>query len=104
MNEFYIGTFRIACDFCNIPFDGVSNRTEIIGKALDSLSEKERTFIEMIHPIYSTNNSLGTERRNVIRASQVFGMSKDESARFKNKIQKNLIFRIEKLLRGEEIS
>lgn len=103
MNEFYIGTFRIACDFCNIPFDGVSNRAEIIGKALDSLSEKERTFIEMIYPIYSANFA-GTERRNVIRASQEFCMSKDEAARFKNKIQKNLIFRIEKLLQGKEIS
>lgn len=104
MNEYYIGNLRTACDFCHIPFDGVSNKTEIIIKALNSLSEKERTFIEVIYPIHSAVNFSGAERRNIIRASQEFGMSKDEAARFKDKIQKNLIFRIEKLLRGEEIS
>lgn len=104
MNEFYIGTFRKACDFCDIPFDGVSNRTEIIKKALDSLSEKERAFIETIYPIYSADNFAGTERRNVIRASEEFGRSKEEARRFKDTIHRNLLFRIEKLLKGEEIS
>lgn len=104
MNEYYIGNLRTACDFCDIPFDGVSNKTEIIIKALNSLSEKERTFIEMIYPIHSADNFAGIERRNIIRASKEFCMSKDEAARFKTKIQKNLIFRIEKLLQGEEIS
>lgn len=104
MNEYYIGNLRTACDFCNIPFDGVSNKTEIIIKALNSLSEKERAFIEMIYPIYSADNFAGAERRNINRASQEFCMSRDEAIKFKDKIRKNLIFRIEKLLRGEEIS
>ena len=103
MNEFYTGNFRTACDFCKIPFYNISNQTEIINKALNALSEKERTFIEMIYPLHSADNFAGTERRNIIHASKEFTMSKDEAKKFRDKIQRKIISNIEKLLKGEEI-
>lgn len=103
MNEFYTGNFRTACDFCNIPAYNISDQAKIINKALDALSEKERTFIEMIYPLHSADNFAGTERRNTINASKEFNMSKDEAKKFRDKIQKKIISNIENLLKGEEI-
>lgn len=104
MNEFYIGTFRKACDNTNVAFESLDNRTEIIKKALDNLPQKERKFLEMVYPINSTVNFAGAERRNIERASQEFKMTNDEINKFKNITREKLLLSIENLLKGEKIS
>lgn len=106
LNNFYIRCFWTAYRNCknesiNILPISHFKREEIILEAVDKLSEKEKTFITMLNPLFLEDDPNGVVSLKCERElSNAFSMNKTKRKNFKNQIRAKIIRNISDILKA----